>query len=164
MIRGEIYEVLDVASCRSYAFGEFVVYRLKGKAGEPLVSNLHLLCELVERCDAEGCERQRAEGSPYCEVEHRPEALSFRKVRAQLLPLGIRVTLVSDGDAESGPSGESGPANEYKVNFVGGGEATAYYTDDLADALGTGKAMAKEPHPNPKAYAALKRRGETEKE
>jgi hypothetical protein len=31
---------------------------------------------------------------------------------------------------------------EYRVNFVGGKEATAYYTNDLADAFGTGVAMA----------------------
>lgn len=33
--------------------------------------------------------------------------------------------------------------NEYIVNFKGGREATAYYTDDLEDALLTGRAMAK---------------------
>ena len=30
---------------------------------------------------------------------------------------------------------------EYRVNFTGGGEATAYYTDDRADALDTARAM-----------------------
>lgn len=30
---------------------------------------------------------------------------------------------------------------EYRVNFRGGREGTAYYTDDLADALSTGQAM-----------------------
>ena len=33
---------------------------------------------------------------------------------------------------------------EYRVNFSGGREATAYYTDDLGDAVGTMLAMAKE--------------------
>jgi len=32
--------------------------------------------------------------------------------------------------------------SEYRVNFKGGAEATAYYTDDLGDALGTGLLMA----------------------
>jgi hypothetical protein len=34
--------------------------------------------------------------------------------------------------------------DEYRVNFYGGKEETAYYTDDLRDALQTGQAMAKE--------------------
>lgn len=33
---------------------------------------------------------------------------------------------------------------EYVINFKGGKEATAYYTDDLADAIGTGEAMCKQ--------------------
>jgi len=33
---------------------------------------------------------------------------------------------------------------EYRVNFAGGREATAYYTNDLEDALHTGIAMSKE--------------------
>lgn len=32
--------------------------------------------------------------------------------------------------------------NEFRVNFRDGAEATAYYTDDLDDALSTGRAMA----------------------
>ena len=32
---------------------------------------------------------------------------------------------------------------EYRVNFKRGNEATAYYTDDLQDAVGTGKQMIK---------------------
>lgn len=30
---------------------------------------------------------------------------------------------------------------EYRVNFKGGREETAYYTNDLLDAFGTGRAM-----------------------
>lgn len=37
--------------------------------------------------------------------------------------------------------------DEYRVNFTGGREATAYYTDDIADALATGLAMAKHKDP-----------------
>ena len=33
---------------------------------------------------------------------------------------------------------------EYKVNFRGGNEATAYYTGDLADAIDTGRSMAED--------------------
>lgn len=32
--------------------------------------------------------------------------------------------------------------DEYRINFKGGKEKTAYYTNDLADAIGTGQAMA----------------------
>ncbi len=32
---------------------------------------------------------------------------------------------------------------EYRVNIAGGKEATAYYTDDIEDALNTGLAIAK---------------------
>jgi hypothetical protein len=38
---------------------------------------------------------------------------------------------------------------EYRVNYCGGREATAYFTDDLADALRTGKIMAQTPPPPP---------------
>jgi hypothetical protein len=31
---------------------------------------------------------------------------------------------------------------EYRVNYAGGPEGTAYYTSDLADAVSTGRAMA----------------------
>lgn len=33
---------------------------------------------------------------------------------------------------------------EYRVNFIGGREATAYFTNDLSDALATGRSMARE--------------------
>lgn len=56
------------------------------------------------------------------------DAATLEQARAQLAPLGVVLTK-SDG--------------EYRVNFKGGAEATAYYTDDLNDAVGTGKAMAK---------------------
>lgn len=35
---------------------------------------------------------------------------------------------------------------EYRVNFTNGLEATAYYTDDIDDAVGTGRAMALTSH------------------
>ncbi len=38
----------------------------------------------------------------------------------------------------------TGYGKEVRVNYKGGAEATAYYTDDLEDALGTGKHMARE--------------------
>ena len=41
--------------------------------------------------------------------------------------------------------------DEYRVNFKGGTEDTAYYTDDLDDAVGTGKLMAKEKKESAKA-------------
>jgi len=34
---------------------------------------------------------------------------------------------------------------EFRVNLAGGKEATAYYTDDINDAVATGRAMAAAP-------------------
>lgn len=34
------------------------------------------------------------------------------------------------------------PHGEFRVNFAGGSERTAYYTTDLHDAIDTGRAMA----------------------
>lgn len=45
---------------------------------------------------------------------------------------------------------------EYRVNFKGGPESTAYYTDDLADAFRTGLHMATEPRPATRAQARAK--------
>ncbi len=38
---------------------------------------------------------------------------------------------------------------EYRVNFKGGKESTAYYTNDLEDAIQTGRAMSREGQRNP---------------
>jgi hypothetical protein len=57
--------------------------------------------------------------------------MTLKEAKALLRPLGI--TLRSD--MESG---------EYRVNFSGGKEATAYYTPDLDDALNSGRAMAEQ--------------------
>jgi hypothetical protein len=56
------------------------------------------------------------------------EKLTFQKAKEELSLLGISIKK-HDG--------------EYCVNFKGGEEETAYYTDDLGDALGTGKQMVK---------------------
>ena len=40
----------------------------------------------------------------------------------------------------------STPSGEFRVNFITGSEATAYYTSDLDDALETGIAMAERGH------------------
>jgi hypothetical protein len=37
----------------------------------------------------------------------------------------------------------TGEGNEHRINYKGGREETAYYTDDHKDAYGTGLAMAK---------------------
>lgn len=44
---------------------------------------------------------------------------------------------------------------EYRVNIPGGNEATAYYTDDLDDAIGTAKQMMKHYHSYRKPKARL---------
>lgn len=54
---------------------------------------------------------------------------AFRAAKAELATIGITLTWREF-------------AKEYRVNFQGGQEATAYYTPDLDDAIGTGKAMA----------------------
>lgn len=54
--------------------------------------------------------------------------ISLGDVKAALKPLGVTITRRAEG--------------EYRVNVVGGTEDTAYYTDYLPDALGTGRAMS----------------------
>ena len=56
---------------------------------------------------------------------------AVQRLRTELKPLGIEARYIRDTE-------------EFRINFIGGKEATAYYTNDEADALGTGKAMAKE--------------------
>ena len=56
------------------------------------------------------------------------EKLTIANVKKELDGLGISIEKNDD---------------EFIVNFKGGKEATAYYTNDLEDALGTGKAMVK---------------------
>jgi hypothetical protein len=53
--------------------------------------------------------------------------LKLEDVRRELSPLGIIVRLTY---------------GEYRVNFRGGKEETAYYATDLEDALASGRAMA----------------------
>ena len=56
-----------------------------------------------------------------------PQArLTLAMVRATLRAVGVVITKGED---------------EYRVNFRGGNECTAYYTNDLEDARGTGLAM-----------------------
>jgi len=54
--------------------------------------------------------------------------LRFSTARADLAILGITLRSKNEFD-------------EYRVNFRGGVEATAYYTSDLQDAFDTGRAM-----------------------
>jgi hypothetical protein len=61
------------------------------------------------------------------EAEKKGEKLSLNIVRAQLSAIGLTIRH-DDG--------------EYRVNKKNGREATAYYTNDLEDALNTGRAMA----------------------
>ena len=56
--------------------------------------------------------------------------LTFAQLRLALRALGLTVTY-------------NGRWQEYRVNFLCGAEATAYYTDDKLDALETGRDMAK---------------------
>jgi hypothetical protein len=52
----------------------------------------------------------------------------FVQIRVHLSRLGVTIRKKDTG--------------EYRVNFVGGREETAYYSEDLDDAYGTGQAMA----------------------
>lgn len=56
---------------------------------------------------------------------------TFAEGKRELRELGITLTKNQHG--------------EYRVNFVGGSEATAYYTDSLDDAVNTGHSMATRP-------------------
>lgn len=51
---------------------------------------------------------------------------------------------------------------EYRVNFAGGSESTAYYTNDLEDAIQTGRAMSRQGLRNPvyKKYSGREGSGE----
>jgi hypothetical protein len=55
--------------------------------------------------------------------------MTIKQAKAELRPLGIALTKEPFG-------------GEYRVNYWGGGESTAYYTNDREDAINTGKAMA----------------------
>lgn len=55
---------------------------------------------------------------------------TFREVRQRLRTVGVAISFRAHSD-------------EYRVNFRGGREATAYYTSDIEDALGTGLDMAR---------------------
>ncbi len=57
-----------------------------------------------------------------------PRGLTLKDAKATLKALGMSINKNQWG--------------EYRVNFLGGDEATAYYTDDLEDAVNTGKHMA----------------------
>lgn len=56
--------------------------------------------------------------------------MTLKDAKAKLKPLGITLTRRAATD-------------EYRVNLVGGNEETAYYTDDLKDAVETGEVMAR---------------------
>lgn len=53
--------------------------------------------------------------------------MTIKEAKAALRPLGVVLTKTE--------------WDEYRVNFRNGREATAYYTNDLEDAVGTGVAM-----------------------
>ena len=57
------------------------------------------------------------------------KALKMKEVKKELSEIGISIKFTE--------------YEEYRVNFIGGREATAYYTTDLDDAIATGKAMVK---------------------
>lgn len=56
-----------------------------------------------------------------------PDKLTYHDAQHELRKLGL-ILIRKDG--------------EYKVNFRGGKEGTAYFTNELDDALATGKKMA----------------------
>ncbi len=55
--------------------------------------------------------------------------MTLARARMILRALGLVIRRENDG--------------EYRINFQGGDEATAYYTNDLDDAVGTGRDMAR---------------------
>ena len=52
--------------------------------------------------------------------------------------------------------------DEFRVNFKGAGEESAYYTDDLQDALATGESMWLRKEENPEAHAHLFKKAQTD--
>lgn len=59
----------------------------------------------------------------------KPRKLTQAMVKSELNAMGLSFRRTAWGD-------------EFRVNYRGGTEDSAYYTDDLSDALDTGKAMA----------------------
>ncbi len=66
-----------------------------------------------------------------------------RKARA--IPEGFRLRQF-DAVPENIEIRYSSDTTEYRVNFVGGREATAYYTTDRQDAIESAALMSKEPN------------------
>lgn len=58
--------------------------------------------------------------------------VNYSYARAEFKSLGLTISRRKHGERM-----------EYRVNFSGGKEATAYYTDDILDAFLTGEAMAR---------------------
>lgn len=58
---------------------------------------------------------------------HGPRLRTIKQAKETLATIGVTVNLTSYG--------------EFRVNLLGGTEWTAYYTDSLEDAVGTGRAM-----------------------
>lgn len=58
--------------------------------------------------------------------------MKFNEVKAELRNYGMTIKREKLGSY----------SHEYRVNFIGGTEESAYYTDDLRDASDTGRAMA----------------------
>lgn len=73
-----------------------------------------------------------------------PRRLTIASVKAQLHPYGVSLSRTEH--------------DEYRVNFKGGAESTAYYTTTLSDALGTGIYMAERRagRKNPRRYSRIK--------
>lgn len=60
----------------------------------------------------------------------------------------LTIRTVADELRRLGMAFQSAPG-EYRVNYRGGSDATAYFTEDLADALATGRQMAERAPPPP---------------
>lgn len=85
-----------------------------------------------DRCQCSECHPIPFPGFIYEQIPYEPiiAKQSFGEARAEARTLGCSLRR-KDG--------------EYRVNFLHGDEATAYYTDDLQDALGTARLMAEGP-------------------
>lgn len=64
-------------------------------------------------------------GQPFALALGMIDAITIASAKRQLAALGMTVNHNPDTD-------------EYRVNYFKGNESTAYYTNELADALGTG--------------------------
>jgi DNA repair protein RadC len=98
-------------------------------ASAPIPLTVTVLADATEPVGSREAEEEDP-GDCGCRTVKDPAGLTVAQVQAQLRPLGI---VLRKKDAYG----------DFRVNYRGGSDSTAYHTPDLDDALATGLAMAK---------------------